>query len=595
MADNTTVYNTVVEVEVKGQKEVEDMNKTLEEGDGKFKSLRGQIRETTVALQSLADQGKAGTKEFKALSDKLDDLGDAQKRVAFQSGQIEDKLSALPGPIGAIGKGFASAKSAVDTFGTGLAVATGGVTLLIGFIVSLKKSLESTAEGQATLNRVSQAFSSVLGPILATLEKIAVPLFNGLAAVIEKVAKAFAFFAEKLGVSQAKIKEATLSVDKVQQATNEAEKKRQDEQVKKVEEANRKKLEANQKYAEKRKKQLEEQKKKEDDANKVLTEAFIATLDSRDKELFKLGQSHNERMLALDKAGVKDRTTVLEQFRIEEAAINKKYDDEIAKKAEEDKKKRDDEAEKLKKETEEKDKKLAEDKAAAESQAREDSARLLIADAEFNKTIKAQTFQEEINLYDNVRALQRDDMVAKKASADALLAFDKETATARIQIERAQQETKLAIVSNALGTLAQAVGEQTVAGKALAIAQATIDTYAGATKALATYPPPFGAIAAGTVILAGLLNIKKIVSTQIPKVPGGKGVSDTTSGASIAAPTVSSTPIPQISTGGGSNPSAQIAETLANSQKTPIKTYVLTQDVSSQQAFQRRTNNAAVL
>ena len=186
-------------------------------------------------------------------------------------------------------------------------------------------------------------------------------------------------------------------------------------------------------------------------------------------------------------------------------------------------------------------------------------------------------------------------MVAKKASADALLAFDKETATARIQIERAQQETKLAIVSNALGTLAQAVGEQTVAGKALAIAQATIDTYAGATKALATYPPPFGAIAAGTVILAGLLNVRKIVSTQVPKIPGGKGVSDTTSATSIAAPTVSSTPIPQISIGGGSNPSAQIAETLANSQKTPIKTYVLTQDVSSQQAFQRRTNNAAVL
>ena len=90
----------------------------------------------------------------------------------------------------------------------------------------MKKSLESTAEGQQTLNRLSQAFSGILGPILATVEKVAVPLFNGLAFVIEKVAAAFSFFAEKMGISQAKIKESTLAIDEVQQEANKKEAER---------------------------------------------------------------------------------------------------------------------------------------------------------------------------------------------------------------------------------------------------------------------------------------------------------------------------------------------------------------------------------
>lgn len=98
---------------------------------------------------------------------------------------------------------------------------------------------------------------------------------------------------------------------------------------------------------------------------------------------------------------------------------------------------------------------------------------------------------------------------------------------ATIDLDRAEQESKLelaGVVGNALGAVANLIGKNTVAGKALAIAQATIDTYAGAAKALATYPPPFGAIAAGTVILQGLLNVKQILSVKVP------GASDGTTG-----------------------------------------------------------------
>jgi hypothetical protein len=303
---------------------------------------------------------------------------------------------------------------------------------------------------------------------------------------------------------------------------------------------------------------------------------FLATKYGEDTKALKEAQAKEQE--AIDKKyadAEKERAdkAYKEQidFEIKLAADLQKLDDEKKKKAEED----------------------AQKKAEAESQARVDAAALVMADYNYQKTIGEATFQDELVAFDKTRELERQDMVARKVSGDALLAFDKETAAARIQIERAQQEVKLGIISNALGTIADAVGQQTVAGKALAVAQATIDTYAGATKALATYPPPFGAIAAGTVVLAGLLNIKKIVSTQVPKMPGAKGGGGGgVSSPAIAAPTIPTVQAPQIQGGQGVNPTTQIAQTIGAAQK-PIQAYVVSSQISGQQALDRRTNRAA--
>ena len=173
MADNTTTYTAVIETKVTGADEVGDLGDKVGDTDGKFKSLRSQIRETTVALQKLADEGKTGTKEFQDLSNKLDDLGDQQQRVAFQSAQIEDKLAALPGPIGAIGKSFQSAKSAVDTFGKTLAVSLGIIGLLVSAFLAIKESLSRTEEGQAKLNKITEAFTKIMNGVFAIIEPIA--------------------------------------------------------------------------------------------------------------------------------------------------------------------------------------------------------------------------------------------------------------------------------------------------------------------------------------------------------------------------------------------------------------------------------------
>jgi hypothetical protein len=115
----------------------------------------------------------------------------------------------------------------------------------------------------------------------------------------------------------------------------------------------------------------------------------------------------------------------------------------------------------------------------------------------------------------------------------------KASADAEVKIAQITQEQKLGIISNALRTGMQLAGEGTVAGKALGIADATINTYVGATQALSTLPPPFSFIAAAATIAQGLLSVNSIINTPLPSMPG---VSDTSGGGGGAR--LSAAPVP---------------------------------------------------
>ena len=173
MADNTTTYNVVVETEVVGGDQVGDLGDKAQETDGKFKSLRGQIRETTVALQKLADEGKDGTAEFERLRTKLDELNDAQDRVNFQAGQFDDQLASLPGPIGQVGGAIQGFNEGLNKFSLGFKLALGAVGLIIGAIAAFRESLSRTEEGQAKLNKITEAFEKIMNGLFAVIEPIA--------------------------------------------------------------------------------------------------------------------------------------------------------------------------------------------------------------------------------------------------------------------------------------------------------------------------------------------------------------------------------------------------------------------------------------
>lgn len=204
----------------------------LSEAEGKFKSLKVQIRQATIAFQEAEEKGDlAGMKKAKI---QLDELNDTYEVTTLKAMKFEDALATMPGVAGFVGQSIQGVDKAFKVLGANPILAI--ITALVGAFTMMKEALSKTKEGQAALNKVSQAFSSVMGPILALINTVAVPLFEKLAEVIGKVGSAFAWVAEKLGVSKKSIESATKDIDKVGQEAAEKEKERQEE-LKKQKEA----------------------------------------------------------------------------------------------------------------------------------------------------------------------------------------------------------------------------------------------------------------------------------------------------------------------------------------------------------------------
>ena len=620
MADNTTTYTAVIDTQVKGGEDIEKLGDDAEQAAGGFVKLQLQIRKTQKELQEAAAAGDKA--KFNKLRAELDDLEEGLEKVQFQAKQFDDQLASLPGPAGAAGNAMKALDGAFKILIANPIIAI--IAGVAGALMLMKKALGSTAEGQQTLNRLSQAFSGILGPILATVEKVAVPLFNGFAFILEKVAEGFQKFAKFLGISEGKIKEATLSVDEVQQKANENEKKRQEDLTKKTEEENKKRADANAKAAaDKKKKQeeaaaaekkrLEEEAKNLEAANKVLTEAYVSTLAERDQEIYKAGQAQNERLLALEKAGIKDKSAVLEQGRLEVAAINKKYDDEEAKKIEESKKKK-----------EEDDKKAAEEAKAKDDAKREENLLGLETQLEFDflsfQQRKDLISQKEAELLTNKELTENQRTAISRAAARERAAIDEAELQAKADIQKSQ----LDLVQGFGSLLTQIAGKNkalAIAGIVLeqgaALGKVLIDTFRGISSATAAAAPfianPITAIPAtanlartlaqikitGALSAAGIVAgaVKGISAINKAGIPGGGGGGVASAGGggdiSIPAPTVQSAGAPQIQGTQAATPGSQIASTLAAASGKPIKAYVVSTEISSQTALDRRTSNAA--
>lgn len=149
-------------------------------------------------------------------------------------------------------------------------------------------------------------------------------------------------------------------------------------------------------------------------------------------------------------------------------------------------------------------------------------------------------------------------------------------------------EAKVAAVTGALGAIAGLVGTNSKFGKAIAITQAIIDTYAGANKALAQ-GGIFGFIGAASVIATGLANVRNITSTKEPAPPAFA----TGGGGTASVPAAVSTP-PAFNVVGATETS-QLAQTIATAQQKPVRAYVVSTDISTQQALDRKTSNQATL
>ena len=190
---------------------------------------------------------------------------------------------------------------------------------------------------------------------------------------------------------------------------------------------------------------------------------------------------------------------------------------------------------------------------------------------------------------------RKKELVEEKKAADEKLKIAKAKAKADEKIEKDLAQQKINMVAGSLGAVSNLIGKESAAGKALAIAQATISTYSAAAAALA--PPPVGAgpilgpITAGIAVATGLKSVRDIMSTKLPGGESGGGGSLP----SIDTPSVPDSPIDDVEEGptglGAFIPNIESITTATQ----PIQAYVIENEISSSQALQEELEVQATL
>jgi hypothetical protein len=175
-------------------------------------------------------------------------------------------------------------------------------------------------------------------------------------------------------------------------------------------------------------------------------------------------------------------------------------------------------------------------------------------------------------------ALSKKKIEIAKKEAEAKKALDKAKLDSEMEL--------MAATSGALNSFSKLAGEQTAAGKVLALASTVIDTYMGATKALAAGAgTPAGYINAAAIIATGLANVRTITAVQVPNEGGGSNISTPALNAAPSVGIVS----------GQMNQTNQLQAQLNSQMSRPTRAYVVGQNVTSQQSLDRHIAQNATL
>mgnify|MGYP003645608687 FL=1 len=190
------------------------------------------------------------------------------------------------------------------------------------------------------------------------------------------------------------------------------------------------------------------------------------------------------------------------------------------------------------------------------------------------------------------RELARRTITDAKQLQDTLTTIDKDAAKQKENIARELGRQQRDIVANTLGAVSGLIGEETKAGKALAVGQALINTYSAAAAALAPPPlgagPIFGPIAAIGAVASGMASVKRILSTKLPDSPDVPSPD-------LSPPSIPDTPsLQEMNTGGlgGLIPNMNTIQPVSTA---PIQAFVVENDISNAQALQEELEIQATL
>tara|TARA_R110000744_G_scaffold261066_1_gene375891 strand:+ start:29 stop:1810 length:1782 start_codon:yes stop_codon:yes gene_type:complete len=154
------------------------------------------------------------------------------------------------------------------------------------------------------------------------------------------------------------------------------------------------------------------------------------------------------------------------------------------------------------------------------------------------------------------------------------------------------------VAVSALDTIASIAGAESAAGKASAVAAATISTYKGAASAYADTPggPIIKGIAAAIAVASGIMSVKKIISTKLPTRKGGSGGGGGGSVPSMPAiPAFDPTAALDAAAAGGQGNNTIELDNQQGSTGNVIKAYVVSSEMTGQQEADQKINDLARL
>lgn len=535
-----------------------NINVKTQGAEGSIGSLKKQLREAQNEVVSLSDKFGATSQQAvlaaKKAAELRDRIGDAKALTdAFNPDQ---KFRALTASLSGVAGGFGAVQGAMALFGNE-SENVQKTLLKVQSAMALSQGLEAVGNsidsfknlGTVIRTQVVTAFSTLKGAIIATgVGALAVGI-GLLIANFEKVKETLLNLFPSLAEFGNKIKGIIQGITDFAGITSKATRAQDDL-------------------------------KKSVDASIFSLDQSIKILQSQDgkeDEIYKLKKQRIKEQIKL-LGDVKDEeirkkielNTELQVLDNQEAARKKK-------KEEDDKL----EAQKKAKEKADYDKAVALFNKNAAQEVIDEDERLRLdglklqeeADASDAK-IEAASTQAKIDAVqyktkltidsNNAVAKNKKDKTDEEKSEDERLALHKKK-----QVDESMQ---------LMSQLSDFVGKDTVAGKALGIATATINTYQGASEALkqkSTLPSPFDVIAkvanVASIIAVGIKTVKSIASVQVPNGGGGGGMPSLSNIAPIA---------PQLPSAGTTNISQQSINDIGNQ---AVRAYVIESDVTSNQ------------
>ena len=518
-----------IRIDLDGRPAINELKKVRGEVDITYAELR---RTTPIEL----DSGKATTE---------------LKKVAAETKKTTQGTKDIGTAAEASSKGFSVLDTAVK--GVGLSLKAMGIGLIVSAFVALQQAL---SKNQVVMDAVNVA-----------LEAVSITFQNIVNTVVEQGQKVFDFFS-KIGKAVRKFTNKDLDgLTSSYEANNEQVETAIQRNIRLGKEIVKLRNEVKLAEAEQRKLQLAYQKDAE--LQRQVRDDVSLTVKERIAANEELGRILNK------------------QFAVEKALVEKKI--ELAEKE-------------LAKNKTNVDLKVALINAEAElvdleeritGQKSEQLINLTTLENEYNESVKETaitlqtTGQERVSIEDEMGKRMT---AARKKNLNDLNKATKAAADLDLKTVKLTEEQKLNIVANTMGQLASVFGEESKAGKALAIGQTLISTYSAAAAALKSPPegagPIWGIPVAIGAVASGLANVAKIKATKLPYGDSGGG-GGSASGSVPAMPSGIG--------GAGLVPNLEGIEATGLGEPQPVQAYVVENDISNAQALQQELDVQATL